>query len=498
MSVDRSDQVPRSAGRRLGRPLAVLIPLAGPLLLRAVGASTATVPAAAAAAGVLVLVGSAAAWVAAPSPAPAAWRSLAASAAFALAALAALALVRPHWSLPAPNVRDMPAYVLHGLGPLFLAVLLVSLGGYFSGRLSAGRHLVGTVDVVHWSLGAVLVCLAGMPPAIAGALAGHWVARAAAAWIMAGACAFWTRWALAEPGAGAEAPVAAVQRPPLATPRRDPTTRRPGGRQRMPRPRGRRRSAPAEPFRRPSPQPVRVLLTGVWNALRIRPQGRPLPVSVSVIDARARTARLLSLWAWSALGTAPLLLLVVLGGRAGWLWVDPGRLPAPWPVLALGTAFLALALPTALALRRRLIHPLELLLPVPRALPWLAFTAGAFVLERLGTATVALGQSGLAAALHGGPLPVIAAIWFLAAAQGAFCQGLLQTRLEDAFPRWIALLAPAVFLALSGPVTGVPLPPPLWTLLLGIWLGLTRRTQGAAGSAASLAVAGSLAILVGH
>ncbi len=477
----------KALDRRLAL-LAAVVPLAGPVFLRLLRINITRPEGMAVGAVVLIACGGLAAWAAAPAVASRR-HPFAAAAVFLLAALSAGAVLRPLWSAPVPTLHAMAHFLLAALGPLSLAVVLVAAGGLVAGRLASGHAMLSRPDVLHWLGGAVLAGLVGLPLGTAGGLAGHWVAQSTAAWLMAGACAFWTLWARAEPLPAAAPPVAAPARPEGRLPRAIRPSRR--GRALSPAAWSAARAVLSGAW-----SAIRAVLSAAWSAARTCPSGRPLPVSVSLADARTRMSRLLGLYCWSAVGAAPLLLLLLLGSRAGWLWLDPARLPARWPALALCLAGLALALPTVLALRRGLLHPREYLWPLPRPLPWLAYSAGAVLLTRLGTAH--LGGRGLAAPLHLAPLPLAVALGVMAILLTAFLQGLVQTRLQDVFPPWVAVLAPAVVLALSGPVMGLPLPPPAWTLLLGLWLGLSRRVQGTAGTAAALAAAWAGLALVGH
>ncbi len=455
----------RPAPHRRLALLAAAVPLAGPFLLRVLRTDLTRPEGMAVAALALITSGGLAAW--AVAPAAGRRHPFAGSGTFLLAVAGALAVVRPLWSAPVPTLHAMARFLLIALGPLALAVVLVAAGACVAGRLASGTPPLSRPDVLHWLTGAVLAGLVGLPLGTAGGLVGHWTAEATAAWLMAGACAFWTLWARAEPVPASAPPAAARVR--LAGQRR-------------------RRLRPVHCGR--------AWLAAAWTAARTCPPGRPLPVSVSLTDARTRMSRLLGLYCWSALGAAPLVLLLLLGSRAGWLWVDPSRLPAPWLAWALALAGSAIAVPTVLALRRGLLHPRELLRPLPRPLPWLAYGAGAALLTRLGSPHLA--ARGLAAPLHLSPLSLAAVLCLTAVLLTAFLQGLLQTRLQDVFPPWVAVLVPALVLALSGPVMGLPLPPPAWTFLLGIWLGLSRRVQGAAGTAAALAAAWVGLALVGR
>lgn len=453
--------------------LAVVIPLAAPFLLRFAPAHLNSAAALTLGGVALVITGGIAAWAVAPV-AGHRRHPFVAAAAFLLATLAALDLLRPLGTTPVPTLRAMGHFLAGACGPLAAAVVLVAAGGLVAGRLASGQALVARLDPLHWLLGAVLAGIVGLPLGTAADMVGHWLAPAAACWLMAAATMFWTLWARAEVVAAVPAALPAHRGRPQ------------GARHRFPR---RRRRSHA-----PLPDP-RIWAETVWTVICARPEGRPLPVQIALADARTSLARLLGLYAWTALGAAPLLLLLLLGSRAGWLWIDPSRLPAPWPAIALVLGLLTLALPTALAIRRGFLHPQELLRPLPRALPWLAATAGTLLLTLLGGAH--LDRRGVLGALHLAPVANAAVLVALAAVTTAFCQGLLQTRLEDLFPNWISVGVPALVLAISGTALRLPLPAPPMAFVLGIWLGIARRMQGVIATTAALAVAWALtAVLI--
>ncbi len=229
-------------------------------------------------------------------------------------------------------------------------------------------------------------------------------------------------------------------------------------------------------------------------------------MTVRLVPPRAAALRLLALYAYAGLCSGPAAVILLLGPRGAEAWADPARLSPGAQGAVLGLAAASLAACVALALRSLLLHPLELLLPRLRAVPVALAAAATALAVRFGGlhggSALARGVAGALWAGHGHHLALLVglAVVVLPALQAAFFFGLLQTRLEECLPLWAALVLPAAAFALSGPVTGVPMPALPAALLLGLLLAWTRREAGAAGSAAALAagtaVAMALALVV--
>jgi len=232
-------------------------------------------------------------------------------------------------------------------------------------------------------------------------------------------------------------------------------------------------------------------------ATRIPEHGGALPLAVRTASPRSNALRLAALYTGAALIGGPALLFCLVGRRAAWLWLLPTGLPPGARLLALVLAAAAPAAGVALALRTRLLHPLELALPRPKALYTALGAAGAALVFRLGLGA-AYGPAGSLA----GSLLLAHHVWttaaatclLLPAAQAAFYFGLLQTRLAEVLPPWAAFLLPAAAFALSGPVTGAPLPGLPLGLALGLWLVWLRGRCGATGVAIALVVGNAAAI----
>ncbi len=225
-------------------------------------------------------------------------------------------------------------------------------------------------------------------------------------------------------------------------------------------------------------------------------------MTVRLVSPRTGALRLLALYAYGALCSAPAAVLLLLGPRGARAWADPAALGAAAATGVLLAAALALACCTALALRSGFAHPLELVLPRPRALAVAAGAAAAFLALRFGGPALApVFRHGVAGALLGThqavPLWILCCV-LLPAAQAAFFFGFLQTRLQECAPVWAAVVLPAAAFAASGPVTAVPLPGLLPAFALGLVLVWVRRAAGAPGTALALAVGAAVALVALH
>ena len=337
-------------------------------------------------------------------------RALVGGAAFTAATAAAGLAVLPWLRAQPETLRALAPWVAHGLAYLLPAILLLALGGWACGRLVCNGG-IGQTDPVHWLLGALGIAALGIVLGTVGALAGPWGARGAAAVLASVAGAFWPWWATVEagrrPGPRARyrpTPAAARRlralgrrrRPATSAGDRGPATAaRTGGHPPLPRvvpPRRRRRRRPRwgralraawERQRRRAAQ----ALGGLWRQASLDPEeGGALPVAVRLVSARANTLRLIALYACAGLCGGPALLFLLMGPRAAWMWLLPQGLPVAGRVLVLVAAVVAPAACVAVALRTRLLHPIELALPVP---PWrwtAIAAAGTVLLLALGAA----------------------------------------------------------------------------------------------------------------
>jgi membrane protease YdiL (CAAX protease family) len=226
------------------------------------------------------------------------------------------------------------------------------------------------------------------------------------------------------------------------------------------------------------------------------------PVTVRAVSPRTGALRLLALYAYAALCSAPAAVLLLLGGRGARAWADPAALGPAGQAGVLLAAALALGACTALALRSGFAHPLELGLPRPRPVPVAAGAVAAFLALRFGGPDLTpVFRHGVAGALLGAHHPV--PLWLLCclllpAAQAAFFFGFLQTRLQECTPVWAAAVLPAAAFAISGPVTAVPLPGLVPAFALGLVLVGVRRATGAAGAALALAVGAAATLIALH
>ena len=390
----------------------------------------------------------------------------------------------------------LPGWLLRGLPSAGLGVLLLAAGGLLFGRLAAGRPLRSAPDPVHWLLGTCLLGLPAVALGVACALAGPWPARAAAALLASAAGAFWPAWAAAEPAGRPSTRVRYRLRDAGVLPRPRPRVEL-GGAGRVPR-------RTAEPAGGPPPRRGRRQgrrwrwrPQALWAQARRAAHGGALPVTVRVVSARTSAARLLALYAYGGLCSGPALLLLLLGARAAEVWLAPARLGPAGLGLVLGTDAAVLLACVGLALRSGLVHHLELTLPRPRALPAVLAGLAALLALRFGGpgwgAALGHGVAGALVAAHAWPVLLVFCL-VLPVVQAAFFFGLMQTRLGEVRPAWESAVLPAAALAVSGPLTGVPLPALLPAFLLGLVLAWTRQRAGAATVALALGAANLAAL----
>ncbi len=410
--------------------------------------------------------------------------SLAAGAALVAFTAPALLLGRQQWLSPAPNAHGLLSWTMRGLPSLGAAALLITVAGVLCGRFANARGLRPLPEPAHWLAGTVWVGLAAVLLGTALALAGGWGLYLAPAWIAQGLGLFWTLWAQHEP-LPATPPSAAARRPGF-----QPGHMRAAHRTRV-------RGGPFVPRSGLRSMPQSGLRSALRSMLRYWTvwEGRPLAVNLTLVSPRTALVRLLGLYAWCAVVGPVIALALVFGPGAGHLWLDPRTLPPTLAKAALVLGALALALPVTLALRTGVLHGQELALPWPRLWPGLGVLAGAGLLGWLGGASAGPGEPGVLAALRCNRFELVTLALVLAVLEAVFYQGLLQTRLAELFPLWVAVAIPAVLLALSGPLAGLPLPPVPVMVLVGLWAGGSRPRVGVIGAASALWVAQALTLL---
>ena len=453
------------------------------------------------------------------------------SLAAALSCWAAFTLGRAWWQSFPLDIHAMAGWLVRGLGALSLATAVLAAGGCLCGRLARGVPLRHTANPGHWLLGVALFGVVAIPIDTGATLAGPGWARGSAALLATAYGWFLTRWAARESDAAAPPARSWQLVRPLVLPRRKHRRQRPAappapapGHGRRPGPSRSRAGTPRRQAAPPPPQPslgprrgrrhkrwlppgvglplrrptlVVPNLRAVWHTLShsTAEPGAGAIGAIRTTPARTQALRLVALYGYAGIASGSLALLALGGRQAGTLWLQPAAVRPGLAVVALVASLVAVGGSVLMALRSRLLHPLELVLPRPPLLLLGVFTAGAALLAWAGSAPT----RGLAAGLlhvHAMVTLMLLDGLLLPTALVGLCFGLLQTRLDDLLPPWQAALVPAVVFALSGSLAHTPVPPFSLAVLLGLWLGWARRRTGAAGAAAALVVGNLVAFLL--